>query len=45
MGAVGHLIHAVGYALVGKVPLHRLEAMAAERDMMEPSRQQPSYLH
>jgi hypothetical protein len=34
-GAVGHLIHAVGHALVGKVPLHRLEAVAAERDMID----------
>ena len=33
-GAVGHLIHAVGHAPVGKVPLHRLEAMAGERDMI-----------
>ena len=34
-GAVGHLIHAVGHALVGKVPLHRLEAVAAELDMID----------
>ncbi len=34
-GAVGHLVHAVGHALVGKVPLNRLEAMAAERDVID----------
>src|SRR5262249_9946038 len=33
--AVRHLVHAVGDALAGKVPLHGLEAAAAERDMID----------
>src|ERR1700732_1478293 len=34
-GALGDLIDAVGYALAGEVPLRRLEAAAAERDMID----------
>ncbi len=34
-GAVGHLDHAVGYALAGEVLLHRLKAAAAKRDMID----------
>jgi hypothetical protein len=37
-GTVQHLVHAIGHALVGKVPLHRLEAMAAESDMIDDAR-------
>jgi len=40
-GTVRHLVHAIGHALVGKVPFHRLEAMAAmaaESDMIDDAR-------
>ena len=37
-GTVRHLVHAIGHALVGKVAFHRLEAVAAEGDMIDDAR-------